>query len=1089
MRPRPWFWLGALLIAVCFPRSSGAAGGLRFHWDFNEIDQKSDAPNRALRVAALRVAKWSENGGIAGSGGLVCGQGLCTIKARFPNLRYRAATLELAFKPTAPVTEYGVLFSYARSSWGRGVFDLFLDGKGHVGASFLVRSEDCKTTLKNVQLLSEPHVFRVGKWHMLRLTMEQGGTMKLYLDGRLEGAVDDAPCFADFEEKRPRDYPVVQVGSRVWRGGPEQPFGGLIDEVRVWDHVADPESNGHQPVAPAPGTPQDTVIVSKRVAAPPRIDGELDDACWRGAERTRPFTVLGTLSPTVTGLWLAGEEKFVRNAASAQICHDDENLYVACRAGAPADVPARAAVTKHDGSVWSEDCVELFIDPMRRLGYCQIVVNAIGTVADLESPPGTGSEDFRWESKAQVRTRESGTGFVVEMAVPFSSLGEVRRDAGVAWGVNFTREGASGGGLSTWAPVGRTFGSPERFGLLVFESRKAYHERELDRLRKRLARLPKETLPELAASAERLLESLARDIGRDGEDPSAWTTIARLTAEAEAVVNRIAMRGRTYVLWRKDIWGRISPGEKPDAQVQELTALDVFSARNTRAATGFLITNVSARPLMGRLVAKAPSPEATLPDGTVLLPGDHLRFRRGLYIELSNGTKIPDALPLLSALNLVEVAPGTTVLVWVDIETRGLPAGKYWREIEFSPSYSGFVKTSFALALEVAPVDLSAPRVGQFAYHIPGTQRFRALARDLAEHGVTMVYFMPGANSGRLHGYPKLDADGSILSMDHSHLDLLIANMVRAGVPVERQDIVIGLGFNTNWYRDLIYDNEGQLEYGTEAWKRGFANSLKAIRDHLFEKGFSYDQMVFYVYDEPHGDPADPKSSTAKAIEGSRYVKHVDPKFRTMTNPGLDKGDERFLDAYIREFDILMPYRPHLAKCPELIAELRNSGVEVWTYHILHKPNSPSGIYRNMAWQAARDGFAGVCAFWRYESGAGDLLNSYDHAPGSPHRTADYNVVYADWGPLWEGQLDRDIAVIPSRRWEGSYQGNQDYRAILICREVVAELKAAGKDVSEFETAVQQAIARAAGGSGAGMDAAREKLIRLALQMRREQQK
>ena len=552
-----------------------------------------------------------------------------------------------------------------------------------------------------------------------------------------------------------------------------------------------------------------------------------------------------------------------------------------------------------------------------------------------------------------------------------------------------------------------------------------------------------------------------------------------------------AMKGRSYLLWQKDIWGPVSPDERIALDVHELTDVNVFSAQNTRAATGFLVSNLSAKPLMGRLTLLKASEDDPLAEGVTLLEADRIQFRRGMYIELPDSVMTPDALPALLPYDLVEVPARTTVLLWTEIDTRNLSAGRYTRKVEFFPSYSDFPKTSFDLNLEVAPVDLSAPRVKQFTYFVPNAQVSRALSEDLVRHGITMVHAMPSLRLPGLgfHGWPKLDADGNIVSVDqlHSLRDSQIANMEAAGLPKERMDILIHLDFSHSYKRDLplsnLYaDKEGHLVYGTEAWKRGFANSLKSFRDHLFEKGFTYDQIVFYISDEPHGDPADPESTTAWAIKGSRHVKEVDPRFRTMANPGLSDGKEKYLDAYLKEFDVLEPYRPDLGGDPALIERLQESGLEIWTYIILVKQDGPRA-YRNQSWLSARDGFTGVCAFWAYDRSAGDPFYSYDHHPGSPRMIADYAVVYANF--VWEGHAARATTIIPSRRWEASYQGNQDYRAVVICRELIGKLKAAGRDASMFQAVVEEAIAAAVNQSGAAMDASRERLIRAAVEMQK----
>ena len=86
----------------------------------------------------------------------------------------------------------------------------------------------------------------------------------------------------------------------------------------------------------------------------------------------------------------------------------------------------------------------------------------------------------------------------------------------------------------------------------------------------------------------------------------------------------------------------------------------------------------------------------------------------------------------------------------------------------------------------------------------------------------------------------------------------------------------------------------------------------------------------------------------------------------------------------------------------------------------------------------------------------------------------DYNVSYGDFKT---GQ------VIPGRRIKAWYQGNQDFRAITVCRELIGKLKAAGKDASAYAKLVNDTIAVTTDQSSAAMDAARVKLIRAAVEM------
>jgi len=295
--------------------------------------------------------------------------------------------------------------------------------------------------------------------------------------------------------------------------------------------------------------------------------------------------------------------------------------------------------------------------------------------------------------------------------------------------------------------------------------------------------------------------------------------------------------------------------------------------------------------------------------------------------------------------------------------------------------------------------------------------------------------------------------------------------------------VMLHLNFKDPSYRNLCRGAKGsQIKYGTAAWKRGFANALSALRDHLFQRGLPYERVLLYVWDEPRGDPDDPSSTAHSAIEGARHVKEADPKLRTFTNPSSDTKNGQWVERYFPFFDVLGPYRPHLESNRSAIAKYQASGREIWTYAIIANYNAP-GVYRTMFWQSARDGFTGVCAFWNYDDHAGDPFNPHDSKPDNPQRITDYCVVYLD---VIRKRLT-GAPGIPSRRWEASYQGNQDYRAIAVCRDLIVQLESAAQkaDAERFQSQLDATIASAIGASGEQMDAARASLLRSAVEMRR----
>jgi hypothetical protein len=198
-----------------------------------------------------------------------------------------------------------------------------------------------------------------------------------------------------------------------------------------------------QPAAPAfDARPRG--YVAYRAVSPIRIDGRLDDAAWQRASWTEDFVdIEGDLKPKpplrtrVRMLW------------------DDMYFYIGAELTEP-HVWATQAV--HDSVIFHENDFEFFIDPNGdNHEYYEFEINALGTYWDLLLPrpyKDGGKPVNNWEIrglKSAVHVdgtiddpRDLDRGWTVELAVPWSALGELARtDApphdGDQWRVNFSR--------------------------------------------------------------------------------------------------------------------------------------------------------------------------------------------------------------------------------------------------------------------------------------------------------------------------------------------------------------------------------------------------------------------------------------------------------------------------------------------------------------------------------------------------------------------------------------------------------------------------------------------------------------------------
>jgi hypothetical protein len=142
------------------------------------------------------------------------------------------------------------------------------------------------------------------------------------------------------------------------------------------------------------------------------------------------------------------------------------------------DAKPWATLTRRDGPLWTEEVIEVFIDPVGDLeSYFEVEVNPLGTVTDLvlRRTCSGWHKEFGWHVAGfESRVRPAPGGWEAELSIPFAAVVPESPAIGQLWRVNFLRiDRALGPGseaeLSGWSPTGkRNFHRPERFGVIEF---------------------------------------------------------------------------------------------------------------------------------------------------------------------------------------------------------------------------------------------------------------------------------------------------------------------------------------------------------------------------------------------------------------------------------------------------------------------------------------------------------------------------------------------------------------------------------------------------------------------------------------------
>ena len=193
-----------------------------------------------------------------------------------------------------------------------------------------------------------------------------------------------------------------------------------------------------------------------RAAAPPKVDGKLDYACWGKAAVLMPFL-------RHDGMGLAGQQTIAR------VCWDASALYLGIECFERALSPAtqqlhllKRKVTAHDGPVYGDESIELFLRPNGKGDYYQLGANILGTRYEAR---GT---DPSFNGIWQAATTTTTTAWYLEVAIPFESLGVAAPKAGDAWTLNICRNRHPETEHSTWSGLQGAFHTPEMFGQMVF---------------------------------------------------------------------------------------------------------------------------------------------------------------------------------------------------------------------------------------------------------------------------------------------------------------------------------------------------------------------------------------------------------------------------------------------------------------------------------------------------------------------------------------------------------------------------------------------------------------------------------------------
>jgi hypothetical protein len=249
-------------------------------------------------------------------------------------------------------------------------------------------------------------------------------------------ATSNRPVVSGTRNDAPKPLPPAK---KRWLG--KLPLPTLGNKLTEENPPRSPALPAYVEFAPAP------TIEPARAAAPPKIDGLLDDDVWKSA---RPIGHFGLDASPVP----AKEPTEVRLAC------DKDALYIAVTAWeSQMECQLASEALRHDQPVELEDSVSILLRPLGQASawWC-LAVNPLGARYDaLCSASGTrtAAANPKWD----VAVRRWSNRWTVEATLPYQALAPDPPGPGAAWGIAIERREMPSGEASRFPAAAGSFAS------------------------------------------------------------------------------------------------------------------------------------------------------------------------------------------------------------------------------------------------------------------------------------------------------------------------------------------------------------------------------------------------------------------------------------------------------------------------------------------------------------------------------------------------------------------------------------------------------------------------------------------------------
>ena len=400
------------------------------------------------------------------------------------------------------------------------------------------------------------------------------------------------------------------------------------------------------------------------------------------------------------------------------------------------------------------------------------------------------------------------------------------------------------------------------------------------------------------------------------------------------------------------------------------------------------------------------------------------------FFATADGVIVPDALLARDCPQVIP--PGDSRLVWLGAESTDAVPGVYRYEVRLT---AGGAVHVVPLEVRVHDVTLSKETplcTGNWSYlDDPDAPVYTEVRDSMLAHRITNAFGTSNACP-----FPKRDENGDVVrpvQLDFTAMDRFL------DFHKDFDQVSWFLSFNPHTERPQGVSRYGKSDWMSDEFKEIFREWLTGIVAHIRERGRDYDAFYFQMFDERLNE---------KVADGCRLVHSIDPKVRVMITFYSD-ASAAAVESFVNEsgMDIYVHHATRLGydNAPDGYPMLSSQGRELWFYGAADirrgdgRERDPLDFFRLMHWLAFRHNATGV-HFWNMlknatsgwkDAGLGEIYWPFVYPIGEGYPPPPDDVKTAE-------------TVIPSRRWEYTRMGIEDYMLLSMAREKIDALGDAG---------------------------------------------